>query len=271
VIEECPHNAFAHFFRAEAAREQADRPTAFRHIQLAEKYGLERVCVVRLLSELHTDAREWVESERLLKEWCELEPDYSYPIRYRGMVLRIMGNDEVADQAAEQASKLGQTSLMHELLWQCRVVWEFDTPEHAEQLFTRILGRSGWTTSDYAWALAVRGQRRLSAGRAEEGYADLTEASRLMPWEPEYRRIRAQAAISHWRETDAAEDAAAYHRLKGYDPKATRLWTYVRDTARRHATVAGVTPEFRPVGPVERVPINISAYQTLVDLVNESR
>ena len=254
-----------HYWRAEVAAKRGDRETAFRHLDLAEGYGLGRPFALWLRGHLHRDAGEWERVEACIAECLAILPDDVNTLRAHGSLLRHLGKDEAADRAARRVAELAGTNWAIEVLLQAWSLGaEFGQWKAADRLHTRTLDAGGLSSLDQGLLYFNRGKWRCDAGPTEEGYEDMTRAVRLAPHFTDFRTERARQALFLMRYADAIEDADAVCRQRPHDPAGWKLLREARGPEEMAATLAGRKPDFRPAGPVVKLPIEVSPGAKLV-------
>jgi tetratricopeptide (TPR) repeat protein len=272
VLAEMPDDSSLHYWRAQLAAKQRDTAKAVHHLELAEKHGLGRVWALSLRVDLHRDAGEWERVEACVAECRTIIPDDISTLRTHGCLHRYFGRDDEADRAARRVVQLSGTTWGVEVVlqaWSLR--HEFSDREAADRLLTRVLDTGGLTIPDRTDLLLNRGKWRCESGPTEEGYEDMTRAVRLAPASVMFRIERSKQAVFMKRYADAMEDAEAVCRLWPHDPMVWELLREARQVEQLAAAFAGRKPDFRPAGPVVRVPVGVAPGANLVAALPDLR
>lgn len=272
ALEVVTTDASLHYYRAQLAHLQRDEEKALHHLDLAEQAGLERRYLVDLRGEMHCDTHEWEQAAACAAEWCRLEPENPYPFRTNSVLLCILGQDEAAVEAAERAAKLAKTSTVVELCsFALRTLDGLGRKSEVDRLLTRTLDLPGVSAADRGMLYFMRGMCRDFESRTAEGFEDVTRSVRICPDVPGSRVVRAELAMHQKRTAAAMEDVEAACRLQPYDSRNWELLRAVRGQEEVAAAIAGRKPDYRPAGPVVRVPITVAPGAQYVRLTAAAR
>lgn len=267
-----PADAQAHYSRAYMARDQRDTPTALAHLELAERYGAPPAHVAQVRCEVLADAGEYAKAEEAAREWCRLSPHHIDAFRQHGVLLRLLGKDDEADRSAERAAEI--TGLCPLMLIGDQVqglLNRFGQAAVAERVLSRLKERPGLTRHKYVIAVGNHATLQAFRGDEEGAFEELSLAVRLEPTAPTWREARARLALHTKRYTAAAEDAEALLRYQPSHRTAAGVLRQAREAIALQASVAGREADFRPAGPVMRVPISVSSVPAMLMLFADSR
>lgn len=186
--------------------------------------------------------------------------------------LRILERDVEADRVTKRAAELEPSFVAYEMFQQALVIErELGQPEMAERVLSRAVDRNGQSKREYVMALHCRAMLRSHLGRDEEAFEDYTKIVRLAPKTVDYRLARADTALFLKRYAAAMEDAEAVLRIQPQEAFAHELLRKVRGPEELAAAVAGRKPDYRPAGPVQKVPITVSYRAVLMGHVAAQR
>jgi tetratricopeptide (TPR) repeat protein len=264
-------DAQAHHLRALAAVRQLETPIALAHLDLAARFGFPPAATAETRCDVHTQAGEYATAEQTAREWRRLDPKSVPAARRYGVLLRLLGRDEDADRAIEQAAVLAGVPLPGEWTSHILDMTVYTGPQMTAMLCGRYLDRIPSTQFQRAFAYASRGEARRHSGMGEEGFNDFCTAVRLHPGFAPIRMVRATEAFHRKQYHIALEDAEALIRLTPTDPAARKLHADTRAAIRMSADFAGRAPDFRPPGPLVQVPITVSAPRVLAAEYGEGR
>lgn len=260
-----PDNADLHLGRAEACLRLADMKEAVISLEAAERCGCSQPAADFTRGQIHLTGHEYEAAAKAFAKCCEVGPENAEVYHLHALALRMAGSDDEADRVGRRAAALGGWCELDELIGQSMSFMTLGQPASVDRLLTRAIEQPSWSKRQRAKLFATRGLVRGGTGRSEEAFDDLTAAVRLDPGHHIYRGQRAHHAIFMRRMAAAAEDADAYFRLMHHDSSAHNNLQRVRSDIEVGAAIAGRAPDFRPAGPVVRVPITVSYARVWVE------